>query len=68
MKEITIKYSRNEQCWRLEDLAKKHGFKKTGDCYWAQIFEKTGSGEITLERDEKNPDPNPLEKLEAFLH
>jgi hypothetical protein len=46
----TIKYSSNEEMWKLESELKANGYKKTSDCYWYQHY-TNGENEITLERE-----------------
>lgn len=50
--DTTIKYSTNEECWKLEDELKTAGYKKIADGYWSQIFE-TDNHRVILERVSK---------------
>ena len=74
MKKINMNYTTNEQLWRIEDLAANHGYTKTNDCYWAQIFEnENGDQIITSREDTASADPvadlaamlNPAEELDT---
>lgn len=50
--DTTIKYSTNEECWKLEDELKTAGYEKIADGYWSQIFE-TDNHRVILERVSK---------------
>ena len=74
MKKINMNYTTNEQLWSIEDLAANHGYTKTNDCYWAQIFEnENGDQIITSREDTASADPvadlaamlNPAEELDT---
>ena len=74
MKKINMNYTTNEQLWSIEDLAANHGYTKTNDCYWAQIFEnENGDQIITSREDAASADPvadlaamlNPAEELDT---
>lgn len=62
----TINYSENSHLWKMEDIAAEHGYKKTSDCYWTQIFEnESGDMIITIREDECN---NPIAEMEAIFN
>ena len=54
-----ITYQTNEQLWRIENTAASAGYKKTNDCYWAQIFrnEETGHEFSTRRKEDSTNDP-----------
>lgn len=47
----TIQYSTNVQLWSLEKNLRALGYRKTSDCYWAQIFENDTGCMVILERE-----------------
>lgn len=52
MKTFKISYTTNKQIWKIERTAAEHGYTKTSDCYWAQIFRAEDGSEIITSRDE----------------
>lgn len=52
MKTIKISYTTNKQIWKIERTAAEHGYTKTSDCYWAQIFRAEDGSEIITSREE----------------
>ena len=62
-----ITYQTNEQLWRIENTAASAGYKKTNDCYWAQIFRNEETGhEFSTRREEDSPN-DPAADLVAML-
>ncbi len=58
MKTVKISYTTNKQFWKIERTAAEHGYTKTSDCYWAQIFRaEDGSEIITSREDSASGDP-----------
>ena len=58
MKTIKISYTTNKQIWKIERTAAEHGYTKTSDCYWAQIFRaEDGSENITSREESASGDP-----------
>lgn len=56
----TISYNLNEQLWKMEGIAEAHGYTKTADCYWTQIFTNEAGDEIVACREDTSvaiPDP-----------
>ena len=48
-----ITFQTNEQLWKIENAAASAGYKKTNDCYWAQIFRNEETGhEFSTSREE----------------
>ena len=39
-----ITFQTNEQLWKIENAAASAGYRKTNDCYWAQIFRNEETG------------------------
>lgn len=66
MKKINMNYTTNEQLWRIEDLAANHGYTKTNDCYWAQIFENENGDQIITSRED-TASADPVADLAALL-
>ena len=62
-----IIYTKNEEIWKMEKVAESHGYKKTQDCYWVQIFEDTNGNRIVTTREEGELLSNPCDRLEAML-
>ena len=62
-----IVYTKNEELWKMEKIAKSHGYKKTEDCYWVQIFEDTNGNHIVMTREDGELLSNPCDRLEAML-
>lgn len=52
MKTIKISYTTNKQIWKIERTAAEHGYTKTSDCYWAQIFRAEDGSKIITSREE----------------
>ena len=65
MKNITFKT--NEQLWKIENAAASAGYKKTDDCYWAQIFRNEETGHEFSTRREENSTNDPVAGLVAML-
>ena len=63
-----IIYTENEELWKMENIAKSHGYKKTQDCYWVQIFEDTNGNHIVMTREDGELLSNPCDRLEAMLN
>lgn len=66
MKKINMNYATNEQLWSIEDLAANHGYTKTNDCYWAQIFENENGDQIITSRED-TASADPVADLAALL-
>ena len=62
-----ITYSNDKQIWKIESAVKAHGFRQTGECYWAQIFEDENGNEIVCSREWEDPETDPMEQLEKVL-
>lgn len=63
----TITYQTNEQLWSLENAAQAAGYRKTSDCYWAQIFTSAETGEeFCTSRDDTSTN-DPAADLAAML-
>lgn len=62
MKTIKISYTTNKQIWKIERTAAEHGYTKTSDCYWAQIFRAEDGSEIITSR-EKSASGDPVAEL-----
>ena len=45
-----IKYATTEQFQTIKNTLELLGYKKTSDCYWAQIFTSNDGKEIITER------------------
>lgn len=67
MKRFEIVYTNNEQLWSLERIAASHGFKKTEECYWVQIFTDSAGNNIITTREEGELFTDPIERLNAML-
>lgn len=63
----TITYQDNMQLWRMEDAAKKAGYKKTDDCYWCQIFRNVETGDEFCTSREEDSTNDPMSDLAAML-
>lgn len=63
---IEITYANNAQLWEMENIAKAHGFRKTNDCYWAQIFENAAGDQIITGRED-HAEADPASALETAL-
>lgn len=66
MKTIKISYTTNKQIWKIERTAAEHGYTKTSDCYWAQIFRAEDGSEIITSR-EKSASGDPVAELISAL-
>lgn len=66
MKKINMNYTTNNQLWSIEDLAANHGYTKTNDCYWAQIFENENGDQIITSRED-TASADPAADLAALL-
>ena len=62
-----IVYTKNEELWKMEKIAKSHGYKKMQDCYWVQIFEDTNGNTIVMTREDGELLSNPCDRLESML-
>lgn len=62
-----IVYTENEELWRMKKIAESHGYKKTQDCYWVQIFENTNGNHIVMTREDGELLSDPCDRLEAML-
>ena len=51
----------------MEKIAENHGYKKTQDCYWVQIFEDTNGNRIVMTREYGELFSDPCDRLEAML-
>ena len=63
-----ITYQTNEQLWNIENTAASAGYKKTNDCYWAQIFRNEETGHEFSTSREENSTNNPAADLDAMLN
>lgn len=63
-----IVYTENKELWKMENIAKSHGYKKTQDCYWVQIFEDSNGNHIVMTREDGELLSNPCDRLEAMLN
>lgn len=63
-----ITYQTNEQLWRIESTAASAGYKKTNDCYWAQIFRNPETGHEFGTSREENSTNDPAADLDAMLN
>lgn len=67
MEKKTFNYKNNSELWTIEDLAAKHGFEKTADCYWSQIFTNKETGvEFYTVRDE-SASADPVKAVSEYL-
>ena len=67
MEKKTFNYTNNNQLWALEDIAKKHGFEKTADCYWSQIFTNKETGAEFYAVREESADMDPEKEIMEYL-
>lgn len=67
MKTIKISYTTNEQIWKIERTAAEHGYTKTSDCYWAQIFRAEDGSEIITSREESASGDPVAELISALV-
>ena len=63
-----ITYQTNEQLWKIESAAASAGYKKTDDCYWAQIFRNEETGHEFSTSREENSTNDPAADLNAMLN
>ena len=52
----------------MKKIAESHGYKKTQDCYWVQIFEDSNGNHIVMTREDGELLSNPCDRLEAMLN
>lgn len=64
---IEITYNTNSQIWAIEDIAAAHGYRKTQECYWVQIFENANGDSIVTTRNDGELLNDPVKRLEAIL-
>ena len=62
-----ITFQTNEQLWKIEHAAASAGYKKTNDCYWAQIFRNEETGHEFSTSREENSTNDPAADLVAML-
>ena len=62
-----IVYTENKELWKMAKIAENHGYKKTQDCYWVQIFEDSNGNHIVMTREDGELLSNPCDRLEAML-
>lgn len=62
-----IAYTENKHIWKIEDIANSHGYTKTQECYWVQIFEDGNGNSIVCTRDDGELFSDPCARLEAML-
>lgn len=65
MKNIT--FQTNEQLWKIENAVASAGYRKTDDCYWAQIFRNEETGHEFSTSREENSTNDPAADLVAML-
>lgn len=65
MKNIT--FQTNEQLRKIENAAASAGYRKTNDCYWAQIFRNEETGHEFSTSREENSANDPAADLVAML-
>lgn len=65
---IEICYTNNDQLWSLEKIAADHGYTKTEECYWVQIFRNENGDSIVTTRDDGELNQDPAERLAAMLN
>lgn len=66
MKKINMNYTTNKQLWSIEGFAANHGYTKTNDCYWVQIFENENGDQIITSRED-TASADPAADLAALL-
>ena len=64
----SITFQTNEQLWKIESAAASAGYKKTDDCYWAQIFRNEETGHEFSTSREENSTNDPAADLNAMLN
>lgn len=62
-----VVYTENKHIWKIENIAEAHGYAKTQECYWVQIFEDGNGNSIVCTRDEGELLSDPCKRLEAML-
>ena len=62
-----ITFQTNEQLWKIENAAASAGYRKTNDCYWAQIFRNEETGHEFSTSREENTTNDPAADLVAML-
>lgn len=62
-----IVYTKNQERCKMENIAEYHGYKKTQDCYWVQIFEDSNGNHIVMTREDGELLSDPCDRLEAML-
>ena len=62
-----ITFQTNEQLWKIENAAASAGYRKTNDCYWAQIFRNEETGHEFSTSREENSANDPAADLVAML-
>lgn len=67
MKTVKISYTTNKQIWKIERTAAEHGYTKTSDCYWAQIFRAEDGSEIITSREESASGDPVAELISALV-
>lgn len=64
---IEISYNNNEQLWSMESIAAAHGYTKTEECYWVQIFTNENGDSIVTTRDDAETLSDPAVRLAEIL-
>lgn len=62
-----IIYTSNAHIWAIEDVAAAHGYTKTQECYWVQIFEDGNGNAIVCTRDDGELNHDPVKRLADML-
>lgn len=62
-----IVYTSNAHIWGIEDVAAAHGYTKTQECYWVQIFEDGNGNAIVCTRDDGELNHDPVQRLADML-
>lgn len=62
-----IVYTSNAHIWAIEDVAAAHGYTKTQECYWVQIFEDSNGNAIVCTRDDGELNRDPVQLLTNML-
>lgn len=62
-----IVYTSNAHIWAIEDVAAAHGYTKTQECYWVQIFEDGNGNAIVCTRDDGELNRDPVQLLANML-
>lgn len=50
-----IAYTENAEGWKIGRIAAEHGYTKTDDCYWVQIYRNGNGDSIVATRDDESP-------------